>query len=60
MTSDGLTIISWYFINFFRFFTDWHIPGTNVTPAMWFIFLSISVIVFKFIKRFITQDLGGD
>lgn len=60
MTADGLSIISWYFINFFRFFTDWHIPGTNVSPAMWLIFLAISVFVFEFIKGFLTSVFGGD
>lgn len=60
MTSDGLSILIWLSENLFKFFTEWKIPGTGVTPATWFIFLLVAGVVFKFLKKFLGQDMGGD
>lgn len=53
MTSDGILILEWYFENLFKFFTEWKIPGTNVTPATWFIFLIIAGVLLTFISKFL-------
>ncbi len=59
MTQDGLSVLVWLMENLFIFFTSWKIPGTGVTPATWFIFLLVAGIVFKFIKKFLSQDMSG-
>lgn len=33
MTQDGITFISWFFREFWRFFNSWYIPGTAISPA---------------------------
>ena len=51
MTSDGISILEWFFDTFWLFFTSWKIPGTNVTPATWFIFLIFAGLVLSLIVR---------
>lgn len=46
MTNDGFSIIQ-LFWTFTRFFTQWYIPGTNVTPAQ---FMLLGSAVYLFIK----------
>lgn len=41
MTSNGLEIVTCIFSNAWKLFNSWHIPGTNVSPAMWFVFLLV-------------------
>lgn len=33
--ADFLSILNFVFTDLWRFFTEWHIPGTTVTPAAW-------------------------
>lgn len=49
MTSDALMVVQFLFQSIWRFFNSWHIPGTAVTPAMFFIFSIFFVFVLKFI-----------
>lgn len=51
MTSDALSFLSGVFGVLFSIFTSWHIPGTNVTPAMWFVFLLSVGILFRFLGK---------
>lgn len=51
MTSDVLSFFEGFIAVLFRLFTSWHIPGTNVTPAMWFVFLLSVVVLFRFLKK---------
>lgn len=57
MTADGISALTWLMETVFKFFTSWNIPGTTTTPAGWLLFITVSAIVFKFIKAFLTQDL---
>lgn len=41
MTSTGLQVVQCIFSNAWRLFNSWHVPGTNVSPAMWFVFLLV-------------------
>lgn len=49
MTSAGLQALSCIFENAWKLFTSWHIPGTNVSPAMWFMFLLVIPMGFKMV-----------
>lgn len=51
MTSDALSFLSGVIDVLFSIFTSWHIPGTNVTPAMWFVFLLSVGILFRFLGK---------
>lgn len=51
MTSEVLSFLSDVIGQFFRIFTSWHIPGTNVTPAMWFVFLLSVGVLFRFLGK---------
>lgn len=58
MSSDSLLILSTLFAQFWRFFTQWYLPGTNVTPAgMFFLFLIVP-LTFKLVSRLIDFNVG--
>ena len=39
MTADALLVLQTLFQSIWMLFNSWYIPGTNVTPAAFFIFL---------------------
>lgn len=39
MTNDAIAVLNCLFQTIWSLFTSWHIPGTNVTPAGFFLFL---------------------
>lgn len=39
MTNDAIAVLQCLFQTIWSLFTTWHIPGTNVTPAGFFLFL---------------------
>lgn len=51
MTQDGLDFLVWFFPTFWKFFTDWKIPGTGTTPASWFIFIIVAGIVLTLVSK---------
>lgn len=51
MTNDALLVLETVFSTIWRLFTSWHIPGTNVTPAVAFAFFLVVAIGLKFIGR---------
>lgn len=53
MTADGQAFIQWFFSSIWRFFTDWKIPGTDMTPASWFMFLIVAGLVLTLITKFL-------
>lgn len=61
MTNDALLVLETLFSTIWRLFTSWHIPGTNVTPAVAFAFLIVAGIGLKFIGRLfgIGLDVSG-
>lgn len=52
MTADAIMVVRFIFSTIWRFFNSWYIPGTRVTPAMWFIFMLFVLLVFRTLKRF--------
>lgn len=70
MTSDALLVVQTLFSTIWRLFTTWSIPGTNTTPAAFFIFLLFASFVLRYIVKIITgaatvgsmhsRSVGGD
>ena len=56
MTSDALLAVQCIFTTIWSLFTSWYIPGTNVTPAQFFLFLSCASLGITFIVRMITLN----
>lgn len=50
MTADALLVVRTIFSVIWRLFTSWHIPGTNTTPAAWFLFVCMAVLTLRFLK----------
>lgn len=51
MTSDGLLVLKCLFETIWRLFTSWHIPGTETTPAAFFMFIAVCGLALKFLYR---------
>lgn len=60
MTQDAYSIISTTFAQIWRLFNSWFIPGTNVTPAGWFLFLIVAGLGIRTFKRIITRDISDN
>lgn len=53
MTSDGLLVVKFLFSTIWRLFTSWYIPGTQTTPAAFFLFVAVCGLAFRFLYRII-------
>lgn len=51
MTHDGLLVLQCLFGSIWRLFTSWHIPGTETTPAAFFMFIAVCGLALKFLYR---------
>lgn len=60
MTQDAYLIIRTTFSSIWTLFTGWHIPGTNVSPGAWFLFLVAAGIGLRSLKRIISREIGED
>lgn len=60
MTADALKVLQLIFTTVWSFFNGWYIPGTNTTPAQFFLFLTAAFITIRFIKRLVTVDVSGN
>lgn len=58
MTSDALLVVQCLFSTIWELFTSWYIPGTNVTPAQFFLFLGSAVLGITFVVRILTVNPG--
>lgn len=58
MTADAIQVVKLLFTAIWSLFTSWHIPGTNVSPAAWFMFILFAIFILRVIRRFL--DLNGD
>lgn len=51
MTQDAY-LIFWNLVQqVWRFFSEWYIPGTNVTPAGFMFVVAFTAIILRFLKR---------
>ena len=51
MTSDALLIVQFLFTTIWSLFTSWHFPGTNVTPANFFMFLLLAWLAIRVYRK---------
>lgn len=60
MTHDALMVLQCLFDIIWRLFTSWHIPGTNTTPAAFFMFIAVCGLALKFLYRVsgVAPDVG--
>lgn len=58
MTSDALQIVRLVFSQVWRLFTEWYVPGTNVTPAGWALFMLSFCLGIKIFKRLINDNVS--
>lgn len=49
MSENALLAVQCIFGNAWRLFNSWKIPGTNISPAMWFIFILVGFMGFKLV-----------
>ena len=50
MSSDARLVLQCLFQTIWQLFTTWCIPGTNVTPGAFLVFLVFACLVFRFIQ----------
>lgn len=58
MTQDGLLIIRTVFTTIWTLFNGWKVPGTNVTPAAWALFILAAAAGIRHFKS-IMNAAGG-
>lgn len=51
MSNDAVLVLQCLFQTIWQFFTAWHIPGTNVTPASFALFLIVAGLGLNFLFR---------
>lgn len=57
MSADALSLLSGLFSAFWRLFTEWYLPGTNVTPAAFALsILFIWLLIRRLVRMFDTQS----
>ena len=59
MTRDGLLVLECLFGNMWRLFTSWYIPGTEVTPAGFLVFLAFAGLILRWLTRLFDGQIGA-
>lgn len=59
MTNDALAVLNCLFQTIWSLFTTWHIPGTNVTPAGFFLFLISAGIGLRYALMILHRPNNG-
>ena len=60
MTRDGILVLQCHFDTIWRLFTSWNIPGTEVTPAGFLVFLAFCGLVLRWLSRIFEVGMGAD
>ena len=58
MTSDAIMVVECLFSTIWSLFTSWYIPGTQTTPAQFFLFLILVSLSITFVVRMVTFNPG--
>lgn len=53
MTNDAVAVVKCLFQTIWQLFSSWHIPGTDVTPAAFALFLISSGIGLRYVLQFL-------
>lgn len=59
MRVDVFVFLQSFFALIWRFFSGWYIPGTNVTPAAFMLFLLFFALVLRLIRSLFGSSVGG-
>ena len=62
MTVEASTFLAGFFAHIWKLFNGWKLPGTNVTPIAWALFLLLLPVFIRLFKRLLnTPDasVGG-
>lgn len=57
MTNEALEIFGALVNSIWVLFTSWHVPGTNFTPAQFYLFLLLLPLIIKLVKSIVTVSL---
>lgn len=52
MTSEVFSFLKQCFALFWKLFTGWIVPGTNVTVGAWILFALSAGVLFRFLAKF--------
>lgn len=53
MSNDAIAVVKCLFQTIWQLFSSWHIPGTDVTPAAFALFLISSGIGLRYVLQFL-------
>lgn len=56
MTSDAFSVVQLLFSSIWSLFTSFNIPGTNVTPASFAIFILFVGIIIRFVHNLLHES----
>ena len=59
MTQNALTVLRFILAWGWRFFTGFHIPGTNVTPAALLLFIFLITILIGWLRGLFNAQIKG-
>lgn len=60
VTSDFLDVLRFLFVDLWRLFTVWYIPGTTVTPAAFAVFSLVVVQSIRIVRTLFNISQGDD
>lgn len=60
MTQDAYSVVQLLFSSIWGLFTGFNIPGTNVTPAAFFIFILFVGIVIRFVHNLLAESYHSE
>lgn len=62
MTGDAFGFIQGFLFEIWSLFTSWVIPGTNLTPAVFLLGISITWTAYRFLRQFASGffSVSGD
>lgn len=59
MTQDGILVLECLFDTLWMLFTSWHIPGTQVTPGGFLVFLAFAGLILRWLSRIFDVAFGA-
>lgn len=60
MTNEAVSFLSGFFNSVWKLYNSWKLPGTNVTPIAWALFLLLMPVFIRLFKRLLnTPDASG-
>lgn len=59
MTQDAYALLSTLMRQLWRLFSEWYLPGTNVTPAGFLLLVAFLAIIIRFLKRITWTTFDG-